>query len=234
MPDSNSPPAKRAGRSIARVSSSSDSGPTRELVVRHQRGERRVRRTLAVKVSSHRQHRNCLAVRDRHRMEQIVEKRSPNRRVFANRENLFGLVHQHDQPSQPGASRSANLVNVCRDFGSSPNVLMLSRSRASLIREAPPARAVKATVRLSRGSRPGLKIKTGQRALPSRAPFFKEAASPARASEDLPLPEAPRIARKRFSTALGAARSATVSHSVSASRPKKKGACSTSKTSSPR
>ena len=58
--------------------------------------------------------------------------------------------------------------------------------------------------------------------------------NPARASDDLPLPEAPRIARKRFSWPEGEARSLTISHSVSASRPKKNGACSTSKTSSPR
>ena len=103
-----------------------------------------------------------------------------------------------------------------------------------MIRAAPPGSPASATARLSIGLRPGLRITIGHASLPSSAPRFRAATSPARASDDLPLPEAPRIARKRFSWPEGEARSATTSHSVSASRPKKNGACSTSKTSRPR
>ena len=97
-----------------------------------------------------------------------------------------------------------------------------------------PPTADRATASPSSGSAPGRTTATGQSALPSSPPAFKAGISPARASDDLPLPEAPRTARKRFSWPAGVRRRAVSSHSVRASRPKKKRAWATSKNSRPR
>ena len=74
-----------------------------ELVVRHRRGQRGVRSALAVEIGPHRQHHDRLALRDRRRIEQVVEEGLSCRLVLAEREDLLGLVHQHDQPGRQGS-----------------------------------------------------------------------------------------------------------------------------------
>jgi hypothetical protein len=55
----------------------------------------------------------------------------------------------------------------------------------------------KATAKLSSGSAPGRQMARNQSALPSSSPRCTAGTRPARASDDLPLPDEPTIARKR-------------------------------------
>ena len=131
-------------------------------------------------------------------IEQVGEEGLAGRLVLAEREDLLELVDQQDQPARRrGVAERQAGGQVQRVLGRSQGGHQsLDRDRRG---PGAPSRPASATARLSIGSRPGLKMTIGHSALPSSAPPFRAATSPARASDDLPLPEAPRIARKRFS-----------------------------------
>src|SRR6516225_6800952 len=62
------------------------------------------------------------------------------------------------------------------------------------------------------GSGPGRKIATGQPALPGMASSLRAATKPARATEDLPLPEAPTMARKPLTESFATEKECRIIH----------------------
>src|SRR6516225_10239680 len=86
----------------------------------------------------------------------------------------------------------------------------------------------------SSGLAPGRRTRHGHAELLGSAPRLIEAIRPARASDVLPLPEEPTMARKRSGFALvRLSHSLLSANSIRASRPQKNGASSTSKDCSP-
>ena len=123
------------------------------------------------------------------------------------------------------SGRSTSIRSASRCSASAPP----SRSRSSgpATSSLPPAAARCVASEVS-GAAPGFITRTLQPAEPGSAPPRSAGMIPARASEDLPLPDAPTTARKR------PAFSRSIARWVSASRPKKSSASASSNGRKPR
>ena len=183
---------------MARRSSSSVIGPTRSWWPDIAAASAGYGGALAVEVGPHRQHHDRPAVGDRRRVEQVVEER-PSRAVSSSQSVKTSSNWSTSTTSRRAGGARGGPGGWRGGASSRPSSEPAHQSLHGDGRGPGAVEPASATARLSIGSRPGLRITTGQSPLPSSAPCFRAATSPARASDDLPLPEAPTIARKRFS-----------------------------------
>ena len=121
----------RAGPSIAARSPSSSIGPSRRRR-RFERGrEPGHRRAEAEEVGAHREHHEDRPARRGRGREQRVDEAAALGRVVAERERLFELVDEHDEP----------LARRCGHRGREPGGSDSSRSRSAPVGRAERARA---------------------------------------------------------------------------------------------
>ncbi len=99
---STSRPARRAGSSIARRSSSRSIGPTSTWLAPMSRDSSRIRGAAAVVVGAHGDDDQCAPAHVPHGRHERVDERRALGLVAAGREHLLELVDRHDQPAVVG------------------------------------------------------------------------------------------------------------------------------------